>query len=85
MIYKLYYTPTFKKRLKKFLKKHPDLEKEVENKIDILIKNPFHPNLRAHKVFDIWAIWITWEYRLVFEINNDKICLLNIGTHDEVY
>ena len=85
MRYQLYYTPTFKKRLRKFLKKHPELELDIQSKIDLLAEDPFHPSLRTHKVFGDWAAWVTWEYRLIFEITTAKVTFLNIGTHDEVY
>jgi len=41
MKYKLYFTPTFKKKLRHFLKKYPEIEKEIEEKLQLLIENPF--------------------------------------------
>ena len=89
MKYEIYFTPTFKKKLKAFLKKHPELEKEIEKKLEILISDPFHPILKIHKLSgrlkNEWSIWLTYEYRILFIIEGNKIFLTNIGAHEEIY
>jgi len=89
MKYEIYFTPTFKKKLKNFLKKYPELEKEIEKKLEILGSDPFHPILKIHKLSgklkNEWSIWLTYEYRILLIIEGNKIFLTNIGVHDEVY
>jgi mRNA-degrading endonuclease YafQ of YafQ-DinJ toxin-antitoxin module len=89
-MYKIYVTKTFSRKLKTFLKKHPELETTISNKFNLLIKNPFDIQLRTHKLsgalLNEHAISLTYEYRILFIIQNeDEIYLTNIGLHDEVY
>ena len=79
----------FKKNLKDFLLKHRELENIFHEKIDLLQQDPHCPSLKTHKLTgklkNYWALSITYEYRLVFAIDEEAIYLLAIGTHDEVY
>jgi addiction module RelE/StbE family toxin len=79
----------FKKNLKDFLHKHPDLETTLPEKLNLLQQNPHTASLKTHKLTgklkSYWALSITYKYRLVFSIEKDAIYLLAIGTHDEVY
>ncbi|MBI4087563.1 MAG: type II toxin-antitoxin system YafQ family toxin [Candidatus Liptonbacteria bacterium] len=79
----------FKKHLGRFLKKHPELEADVEEKLKVLQKNPRDPRLRSHKLTgrmsNCFAIWITYEHRIILSFKESSIFLLAIGTHDEVY
>jgi mRNA-degrading endonuclease YafQ of YafQ-DinJ toxin-antitoxin module len=52
--------------------------------------NPLNPLLKTHGLSDrlkgLWAISISYEHRLIFKfISSNKILLIDIGTHDEVY
>jgi len=91
MSYKLLITPEYKKRLKKFLKKHSNLIDRYEKAMVILEQNPHHPSLRLHKLKgrlqEYYYISITMEYRVVidFIIKDDLIIPIDIGSHDEVY
>ena len=51
MNYKLVITNEYKKRLKKFLKKHPDMLERYAKCIFILENDPFHPSLRLHCIY----------------------------------
>ncbi len=81
----------FQKKLKKFIKKHPELKLILKNKLEILQRNPYHPQLRLHKLSgrlkDFYSFWLTYEYRIVVKIyEKEKIIeFYAIGTHDEVY
>ena len=80
----------FLRILKKWKKKHPDLVDTFEEKLSEFTRNPFQPSLRTHSLSGIlkgyWALSITYEYRLVFKfLSDDKVLLIDIGTHDEVY
>lgn len=88
-MYELYTTKTFEKKLKKFIKKYPELENDIEKKLNLLMSNPFDPQMRTHKLKGLlknqWAIWLTYEHRILFVMKENKIYLTNIGSHDEVY
>lgn len=79
----------FKKNLRDFLRKHPELETISQQRIAILQKNPLDLRLKTHKLTgklkDFLGAWITYEYRLVFYLDKKSIFLLAIGSHDEVY
>lgn len=79
----------FKKNLKVFLKKHPDLTLSIEEQMNLLQIDPFDHRLKTHpltgKLKGTHALSISYEYRLVFSVHKDEIWLLAIGTHDEVY
>jgi addiction module RelE/StbE family toxin len=90
-VIKIIYSDHFKKRAKKFAKKHPDLVLQYENTIQLLELNPYHPSLRLHKLSgklsDLYSVSINITYRLSIEfiIQEDKIIPVDIGTHEEVY
>jgi addiction module RelE/StbE family toxin len=90
-MYKLIETKTYIKKLKKFLKKHPNMFKKYEKTIYLLESNPYHPSLRLHKLKgnlnEFYSVSIDMNYRIIidFVIIEDKIFLIDIGEHDEVY
>ena len=90
-MYKLIETKTYIKKLKKFLKKHPDMFKKYEKTIYLLESNPYHPSLRFHKLQgnleEFYSVSIDMNYRIIidFVIIEDKIFLIDIGEHDDVY
>ena len=52
--------------------------------------SPFSPQLRTHKLSGKlegqWAFSVDDDCRVVFEfIGEDKVLLIDIGSHDEVY
>ncbi|MEW6042139.1 MAG: type II toxin-antitoxin system YafQ family toxin [Elusimicrobiota bacterium] len=88
-MYKIYITKTFDRRIKQFLRSHPELENEIKQKLDLLIRNPFDPQLRTHKLSgrlkNEFAFRLTYEYRIFFVLVGFNIYLTNIGSHDEIY
>jgi len=90
-MYKLVETKSYLKKLKKFLKKHPDMFKKYEKTIYLLESNPFHPSLRLHKLQgkleNFYSVSIDMSYRIIvdFVIIDNKIFLIDIGEHEEVY
>jgi len=90
-MYKLLETKIYIKKIKKFLKKHPNLFRKYEKTIYILEQNPFHPYLRLHKLQgdlkEFYSVSIDLEYRIIidFIIIDKQIFLIDIGSHDEVY
>ena len=80
----------FTRILKKWKKRHPDLIANFHSRLKLFTEIPYHSSLKTHslsgKLEGYWAFSITYDYRLVFKfISNDKVLLIDIGTHDEVY
>ncbi len=88
MSYKIVLTDSYKKRVKKFLKKHPDMFERYAKAFRILEANPFHPSLRLHrlkgKMQVYYSVSISMEYRVVidFLVVENEIIPIDIGTHD---
>jgi addiction module RelE/StbE family toxin len=86
---------TFIKAFKRMIKRHPNLHKDIEKTLRLLVKDPFIPQLETHKLkgklSGSWACSVGYDIRIVFEFvrsrkqKEDDILLLEIGTHDEVY
>lgn len=91
MLYKLVQTDSYLKVAAKFFKKHPELLEKYKKALTILVTNPQHPSLRLHKLQgklkNFHSVSIDLSYRLIieFEIQDNQILLINIGTHDQVY
>ena len=91
MNYKIIVTDAYKKRVKKFLKKHPDMFNRYAKAMAILEVDPFHPSLRLHKLKgnlnEYHSVSINMEYRVVidFLVVDEEIIPIDIGSHDDVY
>ena len=91
MNYKIVISDAYKKRVTKFLKKHPDMLKRYAKAIAILEVDPFHPSLRLHKLKgnlqEYYSVSINMEYRVVidFLVVDHEIIPIDIGSHDDVY
>jgi len=90
-MYQLVFTPSYEKRVVRFLTKHSDIKKQYTKTIQLMEVDPFHPSLRIHqlsgKLKDLHSISINISYRVSVEfmVKNKQIILVSIGTHDEVY
>ena len=86
---KIEFSSPYRKAFKKLISKNPDIVFIVFNKLLVLSENINHPSLKLHKLKgelkDFYAISIESNLRLILELNDDGILLINIGTHDEVY
>ncbi len=91
MSYKLIYLDSYNKKASKFIKKHKDLLKQYEKCLKLLEIDPFHPSLRLHKLQGkldgICSVSINITYRIAIDciIEDEKIVLIDIGHHDEIY
>lgn len=92
---KIAWTPKSMRAFKKIIPKNPQLRSLIDITLRQLIKDPFHPSLRTHKLqgdlSETWSCSINYSYRIIFEFieSSDKqekaILLVNLGSHDEVY
>lgn len=89
------WTPKSLRAFKRLVKRHPDLRSAIEQTLNQLSEDPFHPSLQTHKLTGdlagIWSASIDYKLRILFEFVNDvetqeqSILLLNLGSHDDVY
>ncbi len=90
MIWSLVFTEQYEKRAGRFLKRHPELEKQYLKTLLLLEANPFHPSLRhqlSGRLSGIHSISINLSYRITLEflINDQEIIPIDVGDHDTVY
>jgi len=89
--YRLVFTEQYLKRAVRFLKRHPELEKQYLKTLQLLELNPHHPSLRLHplsgKLQALHSVSINLSYRITLElmIQDEQIIPVNVGDHDAVY
>ncbi|NJL90783.1 MAG: type II toxin-antitoxin system mRNA interferase toxin, RelE/StbE family [Coleofasciculaceae cyanobacterium SM2_1_6] len=91
----LVFSSSFKQAFKSLIRRDPDLEAKITDRLQILVVDPFHPSLKTHKLkgklSGVWAFTIDYECRIVFNFkkypdsDTEEILLIDIGSHDEVY
>ncbi len=80
----------FKRSYKKKIFLDNDLKIKFTEKIKQFSNNPFDPQLKTHKLSGVlkncWAFSIDYETRVIFKfLDSNKVLLIDIGTHEEVY
>ncbi len=90
----LIWSNTFLRAFKRLVRKQPDIRKEVEETLKLLIQDPFIPQLETHKLkgklSGSRSCSIGYNFRIIFDFVGNKqkendIFLITIGAHDEVY
>jgi mRNA interferase YafQ len=87
--------PSFKRSLKRLTRKNPQLKEKVSEILDLLSADPFTPSLKSHKLTGQldgwWSCSVSYDCRIIFgfeqdlETGEERILLIDIGSHDEVY
>lgn len=91
MSWSLIFTEHYEKSARRFLKRHPELEKQYLKTLQLLVANPFHPSLRLHpltgRLSGLHSVSINLSYRITLEFifNDQEIIPVNVGDHDTVY
>ena len=91
MTWQLVFTEQYNRRAARFLKRHPDFEKQYSKTLELLELNPNHSSLRLHglsgRLDGLQSISINLKYRITIEmvIIENEIVLINVGDHDVVY
>lgn len=91
MSYRLVFTEQYTRCAARFLKRHPDLEKQYIKTLQLLELNPHHPSLRLHslsgKLQSLHSVSINLSYRITLEllIQDEQIIPVNVGDHNAVY
>jgi len=87
----LVFTEQYEKRALRFLKRHPELEKQYLKTLQLLEANPHHPSLRLHplsgRLSGLHSVSINLSYRITLEflLKDQEIIPVNVGDHDAVY
>ena len=87
---KVAFSSSFKRAYKKRIKGQKEKEDAFFKKMEIFIDEPYHPQLRTHKLSgqlkDLWSFSIDYNIRVIFYfVDEQHVIFENIGTHDEVY
>lgn len=91
MSFQLVFTDQYVKRAVRFLKRHPDVQKQYLKTLQLLEINPHHPSLRLHalagRLDGLHSVSINLSYRITLEllIQDQQIIPVNVGDHDAVY
>ena len=83
-------SPSFIRAYRKRILKNSTLVKAFEEKIIIFEKEPFHSSLKTHKLTGhldgYWSFSVSYDCRVIFSFaSEEKVILVDIGKHDEVY
>lgn len=91
----LVWTTTFSRAFKRLVRQKLQLRPQIEQILEQLLADPFHPNLKTHKLKGAlegrWSCSIDYSNRIIFsfETNPDsdeeELFLLTLGSHDDVY
>lgn len=91
----LVFASSFKRAFKKLVRRKPELQERIEERLVLLAADPFNPLLETHKLkgelSGAWSSSVEYDCRIVFnfienpESEEEEILLIDIGTHDEVY
>ncbi len=84
---KLILSSRFQKDLSKLLKSNPQIKNKITKTFKLMQKDLTHPSLRLHKLSgtDNWSISVDISIRIILHKDREKLYLLRIGHHDEVY
>ncbi|MCC3408791.1 MAG: type II toxin-antitoxin system mRNA interferase toxin, RelE/StbE family [Microcoleus sp. PH2017_10_PVI_O_A] len=87
--------PSFKRSLKRLIKKNQQLQDQILEVLELLGDDPFNPVLKSHKLTGkldgLWSCSVAYDCRIIFAFKKDSttgddlIVLVDIGSHDEVY
>jgi len=87
---KVAFSSSFKRAFKKKIKRNRALEEIFWKKLEKFMREPFSRELKTHKLSgqlkDLWGFSIGYDMRVIFFFaEKDKVVLVDIGTHEEVY
>ena len=91
MTFQLIFTAQYEKRAARFLKRHPELEKQYLKVLQLLELNPHHPSLRLHalsgRLQGLHSVSINISCRITLEllIQDEEIIPVNVVDHATAY
>jgi len=88
-LYRLSSKKQFLRSASNLIKKSSSLDPQLSSVMVRLKKDPFHPTLKTHKLKGnlrgLYACSLTYDLRIVFDLTDHVISLVDIGSHDEIY
>ena len=89
----LVFSPKFKRAYRKFVKRDRTLQRKIDDALSLMRQDVFAASLRTHKLSgelaELSACSCGYDCRIVFFLDRqgdqERIVLVDIGTHDEVY
>ena len=87
MQYRFEIKPKLERKLKKIGKKDPVMFKATRDKIEEIIKNPYHYKPLRYDLRGLRRVHLEKSFVLVFEIDEKEriVRFLDFGHHDEIY
>ena len=84
---KIYPTEKFKDHFRYLVRKNSKYEKRVHKCLYLLDFDINHPSLRLHKLsgLEVYSVSVDMKVRILLTIFDEKIMLLDIRSHDEMY
>ncbi len=84
------FSSSFKRTFKQRIAGNVGRENTFRTKIESFSNNPFEPSLKTHKLSgrlkDYWSFSVEYDLRIIFYFSDkQKVVLIDIGTHKEVY
>lgn len=92
MKYELLPNKYFSKKLRKLVKKNPELIQTINKVQKIMVEDPFDKKLGTHKVDarmakNCYSSAVTGDIRIIWDFNEDQIYVLDlfdVGGHDGI-
>lgn len=84
------FSSSFKRAFKRRIAGNVERENTFRVKIELFKNNPFEPGLKTHKLSgklkDYWSFSVEYDLRIIFYFSEkEKVVLVDVGTHKEVY
>jgi len=82
------YHQNFSKHYKKRIANNPSLNARFTERLILFESNPQNPLLRNHRLVgkkENYWFSITGDIRVVYRLENNRVLLYDIGTHNQVY
>jgi mRNA interferase YafQ len=87
--------PRFERAFRRIVKKHPELQPQIETALRRMVEDLNDPRLKTHhlsgQLAGLHACSVAYDCRIVFSKQKhprtgaETLLLINIGTHEEVY
>ena len=86
-MYRIFPSTRFIKEAEKISRKNSKFKSQLAKTLKFLKRDISYPSLRLHKLSGInyWSVSVDKSIRIIMRWNEDKLYLLRIGTHEEVY
>ena len=86
---KILTTSRFERKLKIFTLRHPEFVLKISQTMKLIASDYKHISLKTHKLGgflrECYGSSISYEYRIIFIIEKDYVCFIDIGDHDHLY